>query len=55
MENQGVICDVAQCVHNVNCEKCDLACIQVTEHAAAGEQKVDTPHFCKNYQCKHCS
>ncbi len=54
MENKGVICDVTQCVHNVGCEKCALAQIKVTEHPASGDKKVDTPHFCQNYQCKDC-
>ena len=54
MENKGVICDVTQCIHNNGCEKCDLCQIKVTEHTAAGEKAVETPHFCQNYQSRDC-
>ena len=54
MENKGVICDVARCIHNNGCEKCELCQIKVTEHTAPGEQAVETPHFCQNYQCRDC-
>lgn len=54
MENKGVICDVTQCIHNVGCEKCNLDQIKVTEHSGSENKNVETPHFCQNYQCKHC-
>lgn len=51
MENSGVICDVCECVHNIGCNKCNLAQIKVTEQCAPGTcQSVETPHFCQNYQ-----
>lgn len=53
MENTGVICDVCACKHNVDCCKCDLPQIKVTEQCAPGtSQCIDTPHFCKNYEKK---
>lgn len=51
MENSGVKCNVCECVHNVECNKCNLSTIEVT-HEKTGEGAVATPHFCKSYQCK---
>lgn len=54
MENKGVICDVGECRYNVDCCKCNLPQIKVTEHCASENcsQQVDTPHFCQSYQKK---
>ena len=54
MENKGVICDVSECRYNVDCCKCNLPQIKVTEHCAAGScsQQVETPHFCQSYEKK---
>ncbi|OUN40355.1 DUF1540 domain-containing protein [Faecalibacterium sp. An77] len=54
MENKGVICDVSECMYNVDCCKCNLPQIKVTEHCASGScnQQTETPHFCQNYQKK---
>ena len=55
MENKGVICDVSECRYNVDCCKCNLPQIKVTEHCASGSctaQQVETPHFCQSYQKK---
>ena len=47
--NNGVTCNVAECSHNVDCCKCDVAKIEVT-HECVGTNAVETPHFCKSYQ-----
>ena len=55
MENKGVICDVSECRYNVDCCKCNLPQIKVTEHCAAGScsQQVENPHFCQSYEKKY--
>ncbi len=52
MENEGVVCDVCDCAHNVACNKCNLPEIRITEQCAGCGQTVETPHFCKDYQEK---
>lgn len=55
MENKGVICDVSECRYNVDCCKCNLPQIKVTEHCASGScgsQQVENPHFCQSYEKK---
>lgn len=53
MENQGVICDVCECRHNVASCKCDLSQIKVTEHCnCTADQKMETPHFCQSFEQK---
>ncbi len=50
MENNGVKCDVCECVHNCSCEKCDLGKIEITHNTT--KNAVDTPHFCKSFEEK---
>lgn len=51
MDNTGVSCNVCECVHNVEANKCDLAKIEVT-HEKTTAEAVAVPHFCKSYQKK---
>ena len=48
MENQGVRCDVSECMYNAQCSKCTLDKIEVT-HQKTGENAINTPHFCKSF------
>ncbi len=50
MENQGVCCDVMECTHNINCEKCSLATIEISCQKT-GNEGANFPHYCKSY-CK---
>ncbi|MFI3206227.1 MAG: DUF1540 domain-containing protein [Clostridia bacterium] len=50
MENTGVVCNVCECMHNVECNKCNLPQIQITCEQT-GATSMSNPHFCKNY-CK---
>lgn len=51
MNNQGVMCDVCECCHNVEGEKCDLQKIEVT-HETSAANAVASPHFCKSFEQK---
>ena len=51
MENTGVKCDVCECVHNTECNKCSLPEIEVT-HKTNGQAAVSVPPFCKSYERK---
>ena len=51
MENNGVCCNVCECTHNTECNKCDLSQIEVT-HEKTGENAIAVPHFCKSYEKK---
>lgn len=51
MANQGVNCNVCECMHNEMGNKCKLLCIEVT-HEKTGADAVATPHFCKSYTMK---
>lgn len=51
MENSGVKCNVCECVHNTECNKCNLPTIEVTNEKT-GANAVAVPHFCKSYECK---
>lgn len=51
MDNEGVKCNVCECAHNLEHEKCDLAKIEVTHEKTAADA-VNTPHFCKSYEKK---
>ena len=53
MTNNGVKCDVCECVHNCECNQCSLQTIEVT-HQTGEQNAVSTPHFCKSYQKKSC-
>ena len=52
MENEGVTCDVCECLHNVGSNKCDLTQIKVTEQCANCDQSISTPHFCQSFEEK---
>ena len=43
--NQGVCCDVEECIHNVDGCNCEMSSIKVTK---AGTQNA---HFCRTYEC----
>lgn len=45
--NQGVCCDVEECVHNVDGCNCEMNTIKVTSC------KNNDAHFCKTYECKN--
>lgn len=51
MKNQGVKCNVCECVHNEENYICNLTTIEVT-HEKTGADAVATPHFCKSYTKK---
>ena len=51
MENQGVRCDVSECMYNAQCSKSTLDKIEVT-HQKTGENAINTPHFCKSFTDK---
>ena len=44
--NQGVCCDVEDCIHNVEGCNCEMNTIKVTTG------KTENAHFCKTYECK---
>lgn len=51
MGNQGVKCNVRECIHHESDCKCRLDTIEVT-HEKTGANAVATPHFCKSYEEK---
>lgn len=51
MENNGIKCDVCECVHNTTSCKCDLCTVEIT-HMKTSAEGVAIPHFCKSYQQK---
>ena len=51
MENKGVKCDVKECLHNYEANKCRLDTIEVT-HMCTGDDCVSVPHFCKSYESR---
>lgn len=51
MENQGVKCDVTECVYNANHNKCEKDVIEVTNMKTSANS-IDIPHFCKSYTKK---
>lgn len=46
-KNEGVCCDVDECVHNVDGCNCEMNTIKITK----GDTK--TAHFCRTYQQKN--
>ncbi len=51
MENSGVCCNVSQCCHYKQDDKCQLAKIHITNEKTSADA-IATPHFCKNYEQK---
>lgn len=51
MENSGVLCNVHECVHNIECKKCNLGTIEVTNMKTSPDSMA-VPHFCKSYEEK---
>lgn len=51
MTNQGVCCNVCECVHYSDSNKCKLEKVDIT-HQKTGDDVVATPHFCKSYEEK---
>ncbi len=54
MNNQGVNCDVCDCIHHNGGNNCNLPTIEVTNQGGmSATNGVGNPHFCKNYQKKN--
>ncbi len=51
MENTGVKCNVCECAHNTECNKCNLPTIEVT-HEKTSADAIANPHFCKSFEQK---
>ena len=51
MENSGVVCNVNECIHHEQQDKCKLQTIEVT-HQKTSADAISIPHFCKSYQEK---
>ncbi|MBE5743469.1 MAG: DUF1540 domain-containing protein [Clostridiales bacterium] len=50
MENRccNVKCNVCECVHNDNCNRCNLSTIEIS-HEQTGANVMDAPHYCKSF------
>lgn len=51
MSNEGVKCNVEECLYHASHDKCSLPTIMVT-HEHTTSEGVAIPHFCKSYEKK---
>ncbi len=51
MENNGVCCNVCECMYHAEGNKCRLDKIEVS-HEKTGADSIAIPHFCKSYEKK---
>lgn len=51
MENNGVSCNVNECMYHAEGNKCRLDRIEVS-HDKTSAEVISIPHFCKSYEKK---
>ncbi len=51
MENNGVNCNVCECMYHAEGNKCRLDKIEVS-HEKTSADSIAIPHFCKSYEKK---
>ncbi len=51
MTNNGVKCNVCECMYHKEENKCSLDTIQVS-HEKTSADSIAIPHFCKSYEKK---
>ena len=51
MTNNGVCCNVNECMYHVEGNKCNLDKIEVS-HEKSSADSIAIPHFCKSYEKK---
>ena len=54
MTNNGVCCNVNECMYHKEDDKCTLDKIQVS-HEKTSADSIAIPHFCKSYEKKQSS